>query len=338
MSKMYTSKKAGYSVLSGTIKSIADDRMSMVVSYREYDPQKKKAEIKDKNVVSPMQPIDASYKEKDSVTILGGILGQDFQIQRITNKSAVFEVPQLSVVSGYIEKVRYADEKDENGNPKLKVNGQPKKPHFDIFVTVEEEDKVVHHIMKIYDSIKFHKEGEPTNIEKYQAKFADRTLADGTFLQGFKSPDETPIRVTIATQPGTSFAYQGDESVYYGCNHLGISSIDLDFQYQRTIKKENNLQNGQQAPSNGQAQQQNAQPTAQQAQPQTNTQPAPPQQNQQPTRMTPAQQNTSQIAEPAPQNTQPATQQAATPAQTAPAQTGELEINGFDEDLELDFQ
>lgn len=238
MSKMYTSKKAGYSVLSGTIKEIADDRMSMVVSYRNYDFANKKADTKETHVVS-MKPFDAAYGVKDNITVLGAIMGQDFQAVQFSKDAACFEVPNMSVVTGDVSKIRINEELNQDGTPKMRrSDGQQKKRHFDIFVRVPDGDKTVEHIIKVYDSQKYHKAGEPTNIEKYAARFESSIRDDGTVLQGFTSPEETPIRVTIATQPGQEFAIeQPDGSVYYGCSHMGINSIDMEFGYQRVLKK-----------------------------------------------------------------------------------------------------
>ena len=317
MSKLYTSKRAGYSVLSGGIKSISEDRMSFVVTYREYDPQAKKAEMNHQHVAT-MKALPDSYKKGDQITVLGGIMGQTMQAVQYSNTSACFEVPMMSVISGMVEKVRVNEEKNADGTPKTRrSDGAAKKPHLDIFVTVNEESKETHHIIKVYNG-KY--QDDVPNIEKYQTRFAGKQLADGTVLRGFENAEETPIRVTICTQPGHEFAMERDDgSLYYGCNHLGINSIDLDYQYKRTLGKDGEKtepqvstpQPAQEAPV-----QQEPAPQAVQQAPATPVQSAP-------------------ETAPQPQPTAPAPAPVQEPLPVA--EDNGIVVNGFDEDMSLDF-
>ncbi len=225
MSKLYNSQTYGIAVLSGKVVSVSEDRKEMDVTYRDYDRQTKQATEKTKTVLIQNGSLDEGYKKGASVTVAGYIMGaKNMQAASISRGENVYETQEIAVVSGHVVKASYKDEKNEDGTPKLKQDGTPRKPHYDIEVVVPEDDHEVHHFVKVYDSPQFQKKGDPTNIEKYQNRF-----------KNFKDPEETPTRVTIVTNPGQSYTFETDNGIYYGVSHLGIKSLDMDFEY--SLKK-----------------------------------------------------------------------------------------------------
>ena len=200
----------------------------MEVSYRKYDLQTKKASTLTKTIVGT--PIDPSFKVGQSVTAIGYVFGpQNFQLadaKALTHESAVYDVGRLSIVSGYLVEARMNDEKDQDGNHKLKGDGSPKKPHFDLILKVMEDGKEVNHFIKNYNFLS-KDQSLVDNITPMRKKF-----------EKFESPETTPTYVTIVTQPGQSFQFEkGDGSVYYGVSHMGTRSVDQIFEYQ--LQKEN---------------------------------------------------------------------------------------------------
>lgn len=243
MSKLYTNKTAGTSVLTGKIKSISEDRKSLEVTYQEYDYKSKQSSEKQKTVKC-MAPINDTYKVGQTITAVGYVTGPvAFQTECISNSENVFEMSDLAFISGHVSSVKLNEEKDQNGNPKLTREGNPKKRHFDIHVPVlDETGNSVDHIVKVYDlPSKYQEAGQPTQIEKMQKRFAD-----------FVKADETPMYVTIATTPGNAFSFQKDDgSVYLGASHLGIRSLDImyEFSKQKSQSQETNKAPEQPQPS-----------------------------------------------------------------------------------------
>lgn len=226
MSKLYTNKKTAASILSGKLTEISEDRKTFTVAYQEYNNASKKFEDKTQ-VCTTMMALDDSYSVKQNVTVIGAKgFGGGFNVESVSNKESAFEYPDLAVVSGHVQKAFLNEEKDQDGNPKMKQDGTPRKPHYDIHISVPEGDRVVNHIIKVYDSPKYQKEGELSQTEKVAKRFAS-----------FENPETTPMRVTIATQPGQEFSFEksGDTpGVYYGCSHLGFKSIDLEYEFSKS--------------------------------------------------------------------------------------------------------
>lgn len=239
MSKLYTNKKAGTSVLTGKITAISEDRKTVDVTYNEYSYQEKKSESKTKKVLC-QQPLDDSYKTGKTITAVGYVTGPvNFQPVSISNDVNVFEMQDIAFLSGHIVKAALNEEKDQEGNPKLKSDGTPRKPHFDVQMEIPRNDgQIVHHFVKVYDTPKYQEVGQPTNIEKFQKRFAD-----------FVSAQETPMYVTIATTPGQEFSFTKDDgTVYLGCSHMGINSLDIQYEFSK--EKQQGKDNGEKPKEN----------------------------------------------------------------------------------------
>lgn len=243
MSKAYLNQKNHISVVSGSIVSISEDRRSMQVTYAEYD-KATHASINKTTNAQTMVPIPADYQAKDKITMIGGFLMDNFTVSNFTKDSACYEMPDLAVVTGHIEKVVLNEEKDEQGNPKLKKsNGQPRKPHFDIYIKTEnsslsaEASDIETHIIKVYDGKV--EAGKPNNIERMQKRFAGIH---------FQDKESTPIRATIVTQPGQNWsnAYTneatGVNEMRYFSSHMGVRSMDLELEYSLQALKTNENQ------------------------------------------------------------------------------------------------
>lgn len=221
MSKMYKSKQ-GLCVLSGKVKEIAADKTSVTVDYRQYDANTKKASIMSKVINNP--PGVENLKVGQSVTAIGYDCGPNFQLvgNTLTHESAVFEMNDIAVVSGYIQSASLNDEKDQDGNVKTKMDGTPKKPHFDIKILVDDNGKETVHQIKNYNF-----------VSKNDGKVVDNIADMAKRFERFESPEATPTYVTIVTSPGNAFSYEkSNGTCYYGCSHLGVRSLDQIFEYQ----------------------------------------------------------------------------------------------------------
>lgn len=221
MSKMYKSNQ-GLCVLSGKVKSISDDRTSVDVEYRKYDPVTKKATNLTKTI-SGLHDLD-TLKVGQSVSAVGYDCGPNFQLVGNTffHDNAVFEMNDIAVVSGRIQSVGLNDELDQDGNPKKKQDGTPKKPHYDIKVVVNDNGKETVHQIKTYNF-----------VSKTDNKLVDNISDMAKRFEKFQSPETTPTFVTVVTNPGNSYEFEkNDGTIYYGCAHLGVRSIDQIFEYQ----------------------------------------------------------------------------------------------------------
>lgn len=242
MSKIYRNKDTSIHVLSGKIQSVAEDGLSMVVSSQEW---KQKTDEKTNKTYMEANPIDFlvkwavpvaddTYTVGNDVTVVGYGQGKEngllrINVEQVLTKSEVYKSDELDVVRGFVKFASYNDEKNVDGTPKLKQDGQtPRKPHFDITVTCrdEENDRWVNHIFPIYNT-----KNNPKEIERYQKKFANFDAKTNRAL------------VTIVAGPGAEpYAvtknYNGQESVYWNVRHMGIKSFDMEMIDERTKSKE----------------------------------------------------------------------------------------------------
>lgn len=222
MSKVYRNQKTGLQFASGVIKSISDDRAVMIIESSEYDRQNKTNKPIEIKAVS-MIPFEDSYRVGYDVMAVGYQQGPNtIGAQAVLTGNAMFENEQLTAISGYVRFARLNEEKNADGTQKVKADGvTPRKPHFDITVSVKDEDgRYVNHIIKVYDSPNA-EAGQKTNIQRAQAQF-------GKFDR-----DTNPIKVHVITQPGVVRSYtntkDGKEYVNYTCDHVGYSSMDIEY-------------------------------------------------------------------------------------------------------------
>lgn len=232
--------------VTGTVKSIAADRMSFVIETGEYDSKNKVQNVFDIKVKTGDIPLETEYTEGQKIVCVGYPVpdmtnqgGTTLQAMFYTNKSASWEYNNIAIVSGKVVFARYVDEKNEDGTPKMKTytdeNGKtaskPKSPHFDIGIRIAETDetgnkKYVLHTVHQYDY-------------KGDTKKTDR------LKKLFKSfdKDSNPIYMTIITQPGSESCsvreVDGKEYTNFYCNHMGCISYDVEFLNDR-VKEQGN--------------------------------------------------------------------------------------------------
>jgi len=257
MSKIYRNKKTSIAVISGKVKSVAPDRKSFILEGQEWDQANKKFVNKDIDVQGSFA-FDDDIQVGGIATAVGYFNGPaSIMAQSATVKSSNFEVQDLAVVSGMVVKCGYKNEINEDGTPRLKRDGSPRKPHYDVSVVVlDETDRRVYHNVKVYNFGQV-EEGEKSNIDKIQGRLAD-----------FIDANETPTMITIVTTPGQERSwesqYNGQTYQNYACDHMGFKSVDINYLYDRQAVRGNAPQ--QQAPA--------PQPQSQQA-PVAQAQPAP---------------------------------------------------------------
>lgn len=229
--KHYVNQTTGLAVVTGKIDSISEDRMVMVVKSQAYDRAKKVTDEVLVNVTSNVG-FDESFKPGFSVMAAGYQRGKGnivAECASIGNES--LETPDLAVVSGLVKFARLNEEKNTDGTPKMKADGvTPKKPHFDITITVNEGGKYVDHIIKVYAN---------PNVEAEKSPMA-------IMQRAFKNFDNKTnrIRATFVTQPGNSYSNtvkkDGKEYVNHACSHIGYKTFDLEYvdQKEKTTSKQ----------------------------------------------------------------------------------------------------
>lgn len=227
MAKVFK-KKSGLNVVSGLVKSIdlaQNGAKRVVITVSEKNPQTKKWE--DKDVAATSTVVDDGVVVGAVATAAGYLWGaSNIMASYIAAGPHVENIDEVEIISGPVQKAAYKSELNEDGTPKLTRSGTPRKPHFDISVMVpDEEGHRVIHIVKVYNFSKS-EEGQLSNIEKMQKRFAD-----------FKDKDTTPIECTIVTGPGNSRSWDSEFNgkVYHNfcCDHMGLQSLDLNYLFEK---------------------------------------------------------------------------------------------------------
>ncbi len=224
----YSNQKTGLQVYAGKIRSVAEDRLSVVLNTNVYNTASKKYEYVDLTVTSSY-PLAESFKAGGMATAVGYQNGQNqILAQHIASneKAATFESTDLAVISGTVGFARFNEEKTQDGSANLKKDGTPKKPHFDIRIDVAEGDKIVHHTVKVYELKSNFTNDDGTEkkslIEKAKAAF-----------KNFEDSEKTPMYVSIVTQPGQERVWErtdenGQTKIDYFVDHMGYrGSIDV---------------------------------------------------------------------------------------------------------------
>lgn len=220
MSKIYRNQSSGITVVSGKIKSIAEDRMVMVVTTDDYDRTAKKNNPVDLTISSGV-PFEEEFKAGYSVTAAGYQHGKGvIAAEAVFTGNDSYETQDLAVVTGLVKFARMNEEKNADGSAKMKQDGTtPRKPHYDVTITVKEGDKWVDHVIKIYEGNI--EEGKKSQMEKAEALFKNF------------DKETNRIRATFVTTPGQAYHYtvnkDGKEYVNYGCSHMGYKSLDVEF-------------------------------------------------------------------------------------------------------------
>lgn len=232
MAKMYK-KKTGLCIVSGrvTAKEAVQQGTKVSIEVEEFDSETKKWNKKTVDAIS--NTVDEDIAVGCIATAVGYQCGiSAIMASTITTGSHVFSPePDVEIVTGMVNKAAFKPEVQEDGTPKLKRDGSPRKPHFDVSIIVPDNDghKVIH-IIKTYN-FKDSK-GEKTEIEKAEAKFKD-----------FQDRKSTPMAITVVTQPGMESNWESEYNgkVYqnFASSHLGKMSWDI-MPLEATPVRENN--------------------------------------------------------------------------------------------------
>ena len=218
MGKMYK-RKSGLIILSGPVSKIETTERGKEVSITIETFDDKSWVSKD--IVATTASLSPDIAVGCIATACGYQCGMDrIMAESITTGPATKYIEDIEIISGPLNKAVYRSELNDDGTPKLKKDGSPRKPHFDVSVIVNDEQnhKVVH-IVKVYN-FKEAKNGK-TEIEKAQAKF-----------KNFVDKNTTPMFVTIVTSPGQESSWESEwnDKVYqnFSNSHLGKYSWDLN--------------------------------------------------------------------------------------------------------------
>lgn len=272
MGNMYTNRNSGLTVAMGKIKSIAEDRLSMVIEASEYvqeqdshNPQVKKTVSKavDVNVRSSVPFTDADYRVGYQATAVGygkGTGNMAMQAQAVLIGADMFECEALAVVKGTVKRTLMNEEKNSDGTPKLNRDGKPRKPHFDIVIAVPDKvnNRWVDHVIKIYDGKT--EPGKRGQIEQMKYRLKDFDY------------EQNGVAATFVTQPAEIkekeyIKKNGETGVSYSAYHIGCIKMDFEYIGERTRAKENEhgtpAQVQPQAPSQPAPQASNPAPTPQ---------------------------------------------------------------------------
>lgn len=221
MSKIYR-RKSGLVVVSGPVvaKESAPQGTKVSIEIREMDQETRQWNTKVIDATS--NAVDVDVQVGSYATAVGYQCGVDMIMASVvtTGPHVYCPEPDVEIVSGEVNKAVLKTELNDDGTPKLKRDGSPRKPHFDVSVIVpNEHGKKVIHTIKIYN-YKEVKNGQKTEIEKAQAKFQD-----------FEDRDSTPMDITVVTQPGLESSWESEYNgrVYpnFGSSHLGKMSWDV---------------------------------------------------------------------------------------------------------------
>lgn len=249
--RTYTNQNSGLVVVAGKIKAISNDRTVMTVETEEYvkDVNGGSRKTVEMNVSNPLGFPADDYKVGYSVTAVGYKHGKGtIQADRVLTGNDIYEGQDLTVITGFVKFARLNEEKNADGTPKMKQDGvSPRKPHFDITLSVKEGDDYVNHVIKIYDGNT--EPGAKSQIDRAKAMF-------GRFDR-----ESNRIKVSVVTQPGQRRSYttvqNGREYNNLVCDHMGYKSIDVEYIDQKERDKgaqANDKQPAQQAAPAEQAQ------------------------------------------------------------------------------------
>ncbi len=222
MSKMinyHSNRDDEMRVLSGRIKSISEDRTTCEVTYRDFNTSEKKWYDQSKKV-QPNNGVPENYKVGDMITAEGPIVRGGAMLATNFGKELYIEVPPTdpdgkngtAVIAGFISALHMNEELDRDGNHKLTKTGSPKKPHYDIYMDVPNEDgEIIKHVVKIYLNDKFMENGI-SQTQKQVNRFEGLGFDND-------NPGDTPVYATILTTLGNAYEGTYRDETYKGMSH-----------------------------------------------------------------------------------------------------------------------
>jgi len=211
----YQSKNTGLNVISGKVKEVKDGLLVVEVTYFDKDGEHKE-DVNVKSNFSETEGIKVGY----NITAVGFRGGANtVNANKVMNGNDYFELEGAAIVTGFISDARLYEEKEEDGSPRLNKEGKPKKPHFDVTISVKQGDEYVSHRIKVYNS-----DNQPDAIEKVQKRLSglnETKTKDGKEV-------ETKIYATILTRPGDEYTSTRNGRTYRNVSHMGINKMDLE--------------------------------------------------------------------------------------------------------------
>lgn len=251
MSKKYTNTTTGFTLVSGTLKELGEDRKTGIIEAEVWDKSEKKRVLEDIKI-SAEAPIEenvgdvvTAYGYNFKGTIMIDVISKDAMYHEI--EPTVENKKGVAVLAGNVLFAVKNDEIDKTtGEPRLNNAGQPRKPHFDISLPVGQGENRVLHTVKIYDfKERTDKDGTvipaQKNIERYEKLFKN-------FME---DKANHPIYVSIRTQPGQLYTVDtpavyskgpkqgqpilsketGEQIIWHNkrMSHLGANAIDVTF-------------------------------------------------------------------------------------------------------------
>lgn len=240
MAKIYENQKSHVTTVSGQIVSVDADRMGMQVKSSKWNAGEKKMEDQVVNVKSAVQ-LEADVAVGNNVTFCGFFnpVMKAYQAMNIMIKSGCFEMNELAVVRGEVVKAEMNEEKNADGSNKLKADGKPRKPHYDIKITTTEpnpasdkgETMRVLHTIRVYAMTGKDGNVNTANLDRVKKIFNNYNRS------------ENPATVTVVTSPAPSETreneYNGKVYTNTYVNHMGFKSIDVEWGKERTQEKSN---------------------------------------------------------------------------------------------------
>lgn len=227
MSTIYKNEKTNLQTVVGTVKSIDDTRTNMVVEAekRTRDTNGKIVISTEEVKVASMTPIEEEIKVGYTTTVVGEMFRGALQADAILKPYDYYENKDLAWVQGLVLFASMNEEKNPDGSPRLKQDGTPKKPHFDVTVKVNDGEKFVNHIIRIYDG---KDGGEIERAKKLFGKF---------------NKDTNRIRVTFITSPGQEYSSPSKDGQYtnHYMSHLGYRKLDLEYLDQKEKAQDKNV-------------------------------------------------------------------------------------------------
>lgn len=233
MSKLYRRKESGLIILSGEVMGVESDgkgSKTVKILVREYDAALK--EWKERIVNAVSSAADDDVVTGCIATAIGYQGGVDTVFaSSVTTGAKKRYIEDIEVLSGPVYKAEFNSEMNADGTQRLKRDGSPRKPHFDITIRIpSEEGHNILHRVKIYNYKENAGNSRDTEIEKVQRIFKD-----------WIDRKETPVEAVIVTKPGQDSSweseYRGKIYQNFACDHLG--KLSWDFNWLNKKEKEN---------------------------------------------------------------------------------------------------
>ena len=234
MSKYYNNTKSGIRVVSGPIDTISSDGKEFTIKHTTWSKDKTTDKyVSSEETVVCMNTAGSAFENiavGDEVCAYGygrgtkdgcATIGVEGLLDGKHNHYVEVD-PTLAIIYGRIKSAGMNNEKDENGNPKLKADGiTARKPHFDIKFTLRRKDEDGDHF-------------ESHTVSRYRTSYDKQDVLE-SFNKKFKdfNPEEKNYLVCIVTAPAeiTPLTFKGDDgqdvTIYYA-RHMGTKSIDTE--------------------------------------------------------------------------------------------------------------